>query len=140
MPILAVWVSMLATLFGPADDAECFALGGLDVARAQALAASNATALSSVYASRATSGDDRRVFELFAARGYRLVGAGMIRNSCRAIDRAPGRVTLDVSERLAPTWAVSESGNVRRLPRSGLERHRVVLAQVGGRWRIASIS
>jgi len=139
MPVLAVWISLLATLLGPADDPECFIVGGLDVARAQALADVNVRDLEQVYVSKRTASRDRQVLERYAARGYRIVGAGMIRESCRVVDRSPGRVELQVTERLAPSWVVSEAGEARRLPRDGSTARRVVLARDGGRWRIASV-
>jgi hypothetical protein len=139
MPVLAVWISLLATLLGPADDPECYMLGGLDVARAQALADVNVTDLQRVYASDRAASRDRQVLERYAARGYRIVGAGMIRESCRVIARAPERIELQVSERLAPSWVVSEAGAARRLPRDGSTTRRVILTGGDGRWRIASV-
>jgi hypothetical protein len=140
MPVFAVWISLLATLLGPADDPECYVLGGLDVARAQALADVNVTDLQRVYASDRAASRDRQVLERYAARGYRIVGAGMIRESCRVVARSSGRVELQVSERLAPSWVVSEAGAARRLPRDGSTTHWVVLTGGDGRWRIASVS
>jgi hypothetical protein len=139
VPVLAVWISLLATLLGPADDPECYALGGLDVARAQALADVNVRDLRRVYASDQTASGDRALLEQYAARGYRIVGAGMIRESCRVVDRSPGRVEVQVTERLAPSWVVNEAGEARRLPRDGSTLRRVVLTKVGGRWRVASV-
>ena len=139
MPVLAVWISLLATLFGSADDPECYVLGGLDVARAQALADVNVTDLRDVYASDRAAARDRRVLEKYASRGYRIVGAGMIRETCRLIARAPDRVDLEVSERLAPTWVVDDTGESTRLPRDGDTLRRVVLTGGDGHWRIASV-
>jgi hypothetical protein len=139
MPVLAVWISLLATLLGPADDPECYVLGGLDVARAQALADVNVTDLQRLYASARAASRDRRVLERYAARGYRVVGAGMIRESCRVVARSSERIELDVAERLAPSWVVSDSGESRRLPRDGTTSRRVVLTGGVGRWRIASV-
>ena len=139
MPVLAVWVSLLATLLGPADDPECYALGGLDVARAQALADANVTGLQNVYADVTTAMPDQLLLRRYAARGYRIVGAGMIRGSCRVIARSADRVELDVIDRLAPSWVISELGVVTRLPRDGFNRRRVTLTGGPGRWRIASV-
>lgn len=139
MPVLAVWVSLLASLLGPADDPECYALGGLDVARAQALADADVTALQTVYADVASAKPDRMLLERYAARGYRIVGAGMIRRSCRVVVRSDDRVELDVTDRLASSWVVSELGMVTRLPHDGFNRHHVVLTGGTGRWRIASV-
>lgn len=140
MPVLSVWISLLATLLGPADDPECYVLGGLDVVRAQALADVNVTDLGRVYATDRAAERDRRLLERYAARGYRIVGAGMIRESCRVVDRSAERIELQVSERLAPSWVVSESGESRRLPQDGWTSRRVVLTGVDGRWRIASVN
>ena len=134
-----MWVSLLATLLGPADDPECYVLGGLDVARAQALADVNVTDLQQVYASDRVASHDRQVLERYAARGYRIVGAGMIRESCRVVARSSGRIELQVTERLAPSWVVSEAGASRRLPRDGSTTRRVVLTGGHGHWRIASV-
>ncbi len=137
MPVLAVWISLLATLLGPADDPACYVLGGLDVARAQALADVNVTDLQQVYASDRAASRDRQVLERYAARGFRIVGAGMIRDSCRVVARSSGRIELQVSERLAPSWAVSDAGAARRLPRDGSTARRATLTEADGRWRIA---
>ena len=129
----------MSTLFGAADDPECYALGGLDVARAEALADGNLTELRSLYAHSAAADPDARLLQRYAARGLRVVGAGMVRGECRVVARAAERVELDVSERLAPTWVVGPSGAATRLPRDELSRHRVVLTGGAGRWRIASV-
>lgn len=139
MPVLAVWISLLATLLGPADDPECYILGGLDVARAQALADVNVTALHRVYATRAAAAHDRRMLERYAAEGYRIVGAGMIRGACQVVGREPDRVELAVTERLASAWAVDSMGESRRLPTDGFTERRIVLVSEAGRWRIASV-
>jgi len=139
MPVLALWISLLATLLGPSEDPECYALGGLDVARAQALADVNVRDLQQVYASDRAASHDRRVLERYAARGYRIVGAGMIRESCRVVSRSDERVELQVFERLAPSWVVNDAGETRRLPRDGATSRRVSLIQVDGHWRIASV-
>lgn len=139
MPVLTVWISLLATLLGPADDPECFILGSLDVARAQALADVNVTDLQRVYATDAAAARDRRVLERYAARGYRIVGAGMIRGACQVVEFDPGRVELAVTERLAPSWVVNAAGEAQRLPTDGFTQRRVVLTGGEGSWRIASV-
>ena len=140
MSVFAVWISLLATLFGAADDPEFYALGNLDVARAQALADGNVTALRSVYARSTAAADaDERLLKRYAARGLRVVGAGMLRTECRAVARADSRVELEVTERLARAWAVAPTGDSIRLPRDEASRHRIVLTGGVGRWRIASV-
>ena len=139
MSLFAVWISLMATLFGAADDPECYALGGLDVARAQALADGNVTDLRSVYAHPTAAEADERMLKRYAARGFRVVGAGMIRGTCRVVAREESRVELEVAERLARAWAVAPTGESIRLPRDGTSRHRVVLTGGAGRWRIASV-
>ena len=137
--MLAVWVSLMSTLFGAASDPECYALGGLDVARAEALANGNLTDLRSVYADSAAAAPDVRLLKRYAARGLRVVGAGMVRGECRVVTRSASRVELDVADRLAQAWAVAPSGESTRLPRDEVSRHRVVLTGDAGRWRIASV-
>jgi hypothetical protein len=139
MSVLAVWISLMSTLFGAADDPECYALGGLDIARAEALADANLTDLRSLYAHSVAAAPDARLLKRYAARGLRVVGAGMVRGECRVVARAAERVELDVRERLAPTWAVSHTGIATPLPRDELSRHRVVLTGGAGHWRIASV-
>ena len=139
MPVFATLISMLATLFGPATDPECYALGGLDLARAEALADVNLSGLRAVYADRTAAAADARTLRRYAARGYRIVGAGMVRGECRAIRRGAGQVELDVTDRLASAWVVSEDGTARRLPRGGWARHRIVLTGGAGDWKIASV-
>ncbi|HUQ00313.1 MAG TPA: hypothetical protein VM093_07610 [Aeromicrobium sp.] len=136
MPLLTAVVSLLTMLLGPGTDPECYALGGLDVARAEALANVDLTALRAVYASRAAAVTDERVLKRYAARGFRIVGGGMVREECRAVARAGRRVELDVTERLAPALAVDETGRIRRLPRDRFTRHRVVLVRGDDDWQI----
>ena len=80
MSVFAVWISLMSTLFGAADDPECFALGGLDVARAEALADGNLSDLRSVYADPTAGATDAQLLKRYAARGLRVVGAGMVRS------------------------------------------------------------
>ena len=129
----------MSTLFGAASDPECYALGGLDVARAEALADGNLTHLQSVYANSVARAPDVRLLKRYAARGLRVVGGGMVRAECRVVARAAGRVELDVTEHLAQTWAVGPADESIRLPRDRLSRHRIVLTGGVGRWRIASV-
>jgi len=139
MSIFAVWISLMSTLFGAADDPECYVLGGLDVARAEALADGNLTDLRSLYAQSNAAAPDVRLLKRYAARGLRVVGAGMVRGQCRVVARTSSRVELDVTERLAPAWAVSTAGEIIRLPRDEPSRRRVVLAGGRGDWQIASV-
>ena len=139
MSLFAVWISLIATLFGAADDPECYALGGLDVARAEALADGNLTDLRSVYVDPGAAAPDAQLLKRYASRGFRVVGAGMIRSECRVVTRTESRVELDVRERLAPAWAVSTTGAATRLPRDQPARRQVVLTGGAGRWRIASV-
>lgn len=139
MSAFAVWISLMSSLFSAADDPECYALGGLDVARAEALADGNLTDLRSVYAHAAAAEPDARVLKRYAARGLRVVGAGMVRGECRVVAREPARVELDVADRLARSWAVGPNGAATELPRDETSRHRVVLTGGAGRWRIASV-
>lgn len=139
MSLFAVWISLMSTLFGAADDPECYALGGLDVARAEALADGNLTELRAVYANSAVAESDVRLLTRYASRGLRIVGAGMVRGECRVVAREPERVELDVADRLAQTWAVGPDGAATRLPSDELSHHHVVLTGGPGRWQIASV-
>jgi hypothetical protein len=139
MSVFAVWISLMSTLLGAADGPECYALGGLDVARAEALADGNLTDLRAVYADPTAAEPDARVLKRYAARGWRVVGAGMVRGECRVVTRATTRVELDVSEHLARAWAVGPTDESIRLPRDEISRHRVVLTGGAGQWRIASV-
>ena len=139
MSVFAVWISLMSTLFGAASDPECYALGGLDVARAEALANGNLTDLRSIYADSAAAAPDVRLLKLYAARGLRVVGAGMVRRECRVVTRSASHVELDVTERMARAWAVAPTGESTRLPRDEISRHRVVMTGEAGRWRIAAV-
>jgi len=139
MSVFAVWISLMSTLFGAADDPECYALGGLDVARAEALADGNLTDLRHVYAHPAAAEPDALLLKRYAARGLRVVGAGMVRAECRVVAREEARVELDVTERLARTWAMGPNGVSIQLPRDEVSRHHIVLTRGAGRWRIASV-
>lgn len=139
MSLFGVWLSLMSTLFGAADDPECYALGGLDIARAEALADQNLADLRALYATAAAAQPDERVLKRFAARGLRVIGAGMLRTGCRVVTRAGDRVELDVTDRLAPAWAVGMAGASIRLPSDEPTRHRIVLTGETGRWQIASV-
>ena len=139
MSVLAAWISLMSTLFGAASDPECYALGGLDVARAEALADGNMADLRAVYATGSAAAPDSRLLTLYAARGLRIVGAGMVRLECRVVARNRAQVELDVTERLGRAWAAATTGESTALPRDQVSRHRVVLTGSAGRWRIASV-
>jgi len=95
--------------------------------------------LLSVYATHEAAAPDARLLKLYAARGLRIVGAGMVRRECRVVARAASRIELDVTDQLARAWAVAPTGESTRLPQDEISRHRVVLTGGAGRWRIASV-
>ena len=133
-------LSWLGTLVGQADvDAECLALGGLDVARAHAFATGDADLLERVYASDELRAADERVLAAYAARGLALGGMGTERLSCRVVDRDDLTVELDVVDRLGATWVVQD-GRRTTLPADEPTRRTVVLQRTLRGWQVAGSS
>lgn len=131
--LLAAWV-------GGADaDPECLVLGGLDAVRTRAFVTGDEAALADVYIDEQAARADLTVLRSYRERGLRLDGMRLVRASCRVTNRSAERVTLDVVDRLGPTWVESADGMRRELPRDRPTRRAVVLARVDDVWRIAAI-
>jgi hypothetical protein len=132
---------LLATWLGGADrDPECLVLGGLDAARARAFVSADATRLEDVYVDERAAQADAEVLRSYRDRGLRLEGMWLVRESCRVTSRSPGRVALDVVDRLGPTTAVADDGERRRLPTDQSTPRSVVLEMSGRVWRVAAVS
>ena len=131
-------LSWIGTLAGQADlDAECLALGGLDVARAHAFATGEAALLERVYVDEGLRTADERVLASYAERGLTLGGVGTERLSCRVVEREGRRVELDVVDRLGTTW-VEHDGRRFALPADEPTRRTVVLEQTLRGWQLAA--
>ncbi len=131
---------LLAAWLGGADhDPECLLLGGLDVVRARAFVAGDASRLGDVYADERTARADVEVLRSYRDRGLRLEGMLMVREACSVSVRAPQRLTLEVVDRLGPTSVVTRSGETRALPHDRPTRRRVVLELTDVGWRVASV-
>lgn len=133
-------LAWIGTLVGQADvDAECLALGGLDVARAHAFASGDAALLERVYVDDALRAADARVLASYTGRGLTLRGVGTERLSCRVVARDATRVELDVVDRLGETWVV-RSGTRVALPVDEPTRRTVVLEHTPRGWQVAASS
>jgi hypothetical protein len=114
-------------------------LGGLDAVRTQAFVTGDEARLRDVYADQRAGRADAGVLRSYRARGLRLEGMVLVRESCRVTDRSPGRITLDVVDHLGPTRVVMESGEHRDLPRDRSTRRTVVLERTDDGWRVGAV-
>jgi hypothetical protein len=131
---------LLAGLLGGGDDdPECLVLGGLDAVRTQAFVFGREPRLRGVYVDVHAARPDVDVLRSYRERGLRLGGMVLVRESCRVTDRSRGSVTLDVVDHLGPTWAVTEDGRRRDLPRDRSTRRTVVLDWTEDGWRVARV-
>ena len=133
-----LWL-VAGVLGGGDDDPECLVLGGLDAVRTQAFVTGDEARLRDVYADQRAARADAGVLRSYRARGLRLEGMVLVRESCRVTDRSPGRITLDVVDHLGPTRVVMESGEHRDLPRDRSTRRTVVLERTDDGWRVGAV-
>jgi hypothetical protein len=140
MSLLLSVVAVLAGLLGDDDrDVECLLLAAVDQARAAAFAAADPELLDEAYLDRGVAASDRAAVDSYRRRGIRVIGAAMHRESCALVERARGRITLDVVERLAQATAVAGGSRLWRLPRDHPTRHRVSMVETPDGWRIADV-
>lgn len=137
--LIGLFWLLVAWLGGADDDRECLVLGGLDAVRARAFVSGDEAMLTDVYVDERAARADAKVLRSYRERGLRLEGMSLVRESCRATDRAAGRVTLEVLDRLGPTWVESAEGVRRELPRDRPTRRVVVLERVDDVWRVAEV-
>jgi hypothetical protein len=131
---------LLATWLGGVDrDRECLVLGGLDAVRTEAFVTGDASRLRDVYADELAAKVDVAVLRSYRERRLRLEGMALLRESCRVTDRSPGRVVLDVVDRLGPTAARTGDGKRLELPTDRPTRRTVVMHEIDDAWRIAEV-
>jgi len=128
---------------GSAED-WAVVLRELDERRTRAFARADGDGLTAVYlrGSPALREDQADVARL-AAAGLRARGLRMIIGSVRVRETAPGKVVLEVSDRMSPYDIVDRSGRVvRAIPGRGDRPWRVTLVPARdavGEWRISRI-
>lgn len=140
MSLLLSVVAVLAGLLGDDDrDVECLLLAAVDQARAAAFAEADPDVLDEAYVDAGSAAADRAAVDSYRRRDIRVIGAVMHRESCALVERAPGRITLDVVERLGTATAVAGDSKWWRLPRDRPTRHWVSLVATPDGWRIADV-
>ncbi len=131
---------MLSAMLGGVDhDAECLLLGGLDAVRTEAFTSGDDALLGDVYVDARAARTDTAALRSYRERGLHLEGMRLVRESCRVTDRSPGRLVLDVVDRLGPTSVQTADGNRRALPRDRATHRTVVLERTGDAWRVAAV-
>ena len=113
-------------------------LGGLDAVRTQAFVTGDVARLRDVYVDGRVAGADAGVLRSYRDRGLRLGGMVLVRESCRVTGRSRASITLDVVDRLGPTWVRTADGRRRDLPRDRPTRRTVVLERSEVGWRVAA--
>lgn len=111
-----------------------------DRLRAQAWVAGDAEGLHALYVRGSRAGErDVAMLRRWQERGVRIVELEVQVLRGRVVARAPGRLTVEVSERLARATA---SVGERRwaLPVGSVTERRVTLWRVAGEWRVARVS
>lgn len=110
-----------------------------DTSRAQAYAAGDAAALSSLYVAGSTAGTtDVRLLRSYAGRGLRVEGMSMQILAVVVLARSRGRWRLQVTDRLFGAVAVSERARAV-LPRDQASSHVVTMLLRAGVWKVASV-
>lgn len=127
-------ITALVLLLAPRAD-RCEVLAALDVVRASAWASGDEVGLSRVYA-RGAGATDVATLRSWRARGIAVRGMRTVRATCTPA----GASRVEVVERLGPAVAVLADGTHRALPQDGWDRRVIELEQLGGRWRIVSVS
>lgn len=107
--------------------------------RSEAWRRGSPQALARLYVAGSAAGRaDRALLAAYAERGLRVTGVVLQRAAVEVESATAGRAVLLTTDRLAGATAVGPQGTVP-LPRDGWSRHRIVLRQVGGRWRVAAL-
>lgn len=132
------WLLLLVAALGPSDPG-CLVLDTLDERRARALEQDDPEALARVYAPGSTLlAADRALIGAYRERGLRLHGGRVERLSCVTVREGPGRLEVDVVDRVAGASVVAPDGR-RALPRDRPSRHVVTLAWTPEGWRVERV-
>ena len=137
--LIALFWLLAGVLGGGDHDPECLLLGGLDAVRTQAFVRGDEARLLDVYVDERAARADTEVLRSYRERARRFEGMVLVRESCRVTDRARVAITLDVIDRLGPTWVRSEDGDSHALPRDRSTRRTVVLERTDDSWRVAGV-
>jgi hypothetical protein len=131
----------------PVDDpvpGERFAVGVLhawDARRAEAWKSGDPQELAALYAAGSEAGAaDVALLHRYVARGLVVRDMRTQVLGARVLVARPGRLELEVTDRLAGATAVSLDGAAARLPRDAATTRRLVLRRVGARWLMVSVS
>lgn len=110
-----------------------------DRRRAAAWAAGDAGALRALYVAGSLAGErDVEMLRRWRSRGLTVTALHVQVLSGRVLARRPGRLTVEVTERLAGASAAA-GGRRWRLPHGGVATRRVTLWRVRGGWRVARV-
>jgi hypothetical protein len=132
------WLLVLLTTFARAD-AGCVVLDALDERRTVALEHDDPAALADVYVPGSPlRTSDERLLAAYRERGLRLRGAGVETLGCRTTVERPGRLVVDVVDRVTATSVAGTDGE-RALPRDRPSRHVVELRRTADGWRVAAV-
>ncbi|MDP2775345.1 MAG: hypothetical protein Q8O61_17465, partial [Nocardioides sp.] len=82
---------------------------------------------------------DLAMLRAWSQRGLRVGPIDVQALAGEVVERAPGRVTFVVTERLARAEARS-GARTWLLPRGQVGTRRVTMWRVGGRWRVAAVA
>lgn len=124
------------------DDQWVTRLAALDAVRAEAFTTADPDLLGEVYTPRsAARRADAAAIGDYAARGGRVVGAGLRVLAGRVVEQSERRVRLDVVDQLPPARVEWADGSVTVLPRDRPTRRSITLVLAGGDgdWRIARV-
>lgn len=127
------------TVAAPAHTVALDVLHRWDAARSRAWATGDGLALRRLYVEGSAAGRaDIRLLHRYRARGFQVHGLTMQLLAVRVLKRAPGALSLRVTDRLAGGVAVADGRRVR-LPGDGVSTRTLVLRRTTGGWRMASV-
>lgn len=127
----------------PTDKAALAVLHAWDARRADAWAAGDPVALARLYTDRSAAGRaDIALLQRYAARGLVVRDLRIQVLRARVLTSRPGRVALEVTDRLSSAVAVraGDGHASRRLPVDSATTRLLVLRRVDGRWLMARVS
>jgi hypothetical protein len=111
-----------------------------DHRRAQAWAAGDEAALAGLYTPGSRTGrHDRAMLVAYAARGLRVSGLRTQVLEATLLSRAPGRVRLELVDRMVGAYAVGPGGRIV-LPRDRPSERVVSLRRVSGSWLVEEVT
>ena len=111
-----------------------------DRARAEAFASGDLAALRRLYVPGSTAGTaDARTLRAYLERGLRVEGMRMQLLAVEVLEERPGRIRLQVTDRLTGAVAVGPRGRVR-LPSDAASTRVVELVRRDAGWRVAAVS